>query len=187
MDSDRTKSFLIGLLKAGGIVTVLLLAPGAAPLLKSFIKNERLDKRDFNRVIKRLKNRGLIDIKSKNGQIIIKLEPIGKTRAIEYSLDEMMITKPKKWDKKWRVVTFDIPETKKTARGVFKEKLDNLGFVQLQKSIYVHPYPCEEEIRYICSVYGLGQYVKFILADRVDGQTPLLNRYNLVPAKSYSV
>ena len=182
MDSDRTKSFLVGLFKAGGIVTVILLAPGAAPILKPFTKNKQLDKRDFNRVIKRLKDRGLIDIKSKDEQIVIKLKPTGKARAIKYALDEMVITKPKKWDKKWRVVTFDIPETKKTARNIFKEKLDNLGFVQLQKSIYVHPYPCEEEIRYICSVYELNQYVKFILADRVDGQTALLNRYKLVPA-----
>jgi DNA-binding transcriptional regulator PaaX len=181
MASDRTKSILVSLLKAGGIITFTVLAPGASVLLEGFTRNKKIDKREFSRTLKRLENNKLVSVSNKNGQMTVGLRAIGRQKAIEYELDGMVIPTPKKWDKKWRVVIFDIPEKKRSARYYLKDKLDNLGFIQLQKSTYIYPFSCEDQIRCICSVYGVSKYVKFIVADQIDGQDHLESIYNLVP------
>ena len=75
--------------------------------------------------------------------------------------------KTKKWDKKWRIVIFDIPSEFHKNRIYLRKKLLNLGFFPLQKSVYVYPYPCEEELGYICQKLKIGDYVDIIQADTV--------------------
>ena len=72
-----------------------------------------------------------------------------------------------KWDKKWRIVIFDIPEELHKNRNQFRAKLKNLGFYMLQKSVFVIPYPCEKELGYICRNLKIGDYVDVILAESV--------------------
>jgi DNA-binding transcriptional regulator PaaX len=49
-------------------------------------------------------------------------------------VEEVKLKKPEKWDKKWRIVIFDIPNKKKPARNTLTEKLKKLGFYHLQKA-----------------------------------------------------
>lgn len=72
-----------------------------------------------------------------------------------------------KWDNKWRVVIFDIPEELHTKRNQLRTKLKNLGFYMLQKSIFVIPYPCEDELIDICKKLKVGNYVDIITADSI--------------------
>src|SRR3990167_10881901 len=53
----------------------------------------------------------LIDMKeNKDGSIKMILTEKGKKRIVLYNFEQMVILKPKRWDKKWRIITFDIPE-----------------------------------------------------------------------------
>ena len=79
----------------------------------------------------------------------------GEKKALRFKLDDMKIKKPKKWDKQWRIVIFDIPEKFKTAREALRGKLKNIGFVELQKSVFAHPFECEDEINFIVEVFQI--------------------------------
>lgn len=72
-----------------------------------------------------------------------------------------------KWDKKWRVVIFDIPRELDKERGKFRRKLRWLGFAMLQESVFVFPYPCEEEISDLTRDLGVGDYVDVITAESI--------------------
>jgi len=180
MNYGRSKDLLIEILKAGGVLSVVFIFPGIAPALRPYIKNNKFDKRDFNRTTRRLRENNLIETKENENGVTLYLNKLGKKKALEYSLDKMKITKPMKWDKKWRIVIFDIPENKKLARNVLKRKLDELDFKLLQKSIYVHPFPCENEIEFIRSIYGVRPFVKIIVADSIEEQDRLEKYYHLV-------
>jgi len=65
----------------------------------------------------------------------------------------------KRWDHLWRLVAFDVPETKKYFRDAFRQDLINYGFFPLQKSIYITPFACEEEIRELARKHRVGQHV----------------------------
>ncbi len=54
-----------------------------------------------------------------------------------------------------------------------------LNFQQLQKSAYVHPYPCEDEIEFIRSVYEVRQYVTVMLAEKIENDGHLRAYFEL--------
>lgn len=83
----------------------------------------------------------------------------------------------KKWDSKWRIVIFDIPQELHYARIKFGRKLKNLGFFMLQKSVFVFPYPCTEELGNICADMEISDYVDVIVAEDVGFKADELKKH----------
>ena len=92
----------------------------------------------------------------------------------------MAIRKPRRWDGYWRIVIFDIPEKRRRGREALRNKLKQLGFYQLQKSCFVHPFDCKSEIDFVSELFEVSPYVNFILAKEIEGQTLLRKRFGLV-------
>lgn len=124
--------------------------------LKKAIQNYQKRKK-FIHSFNYLKKRGLIEIQKVGHDIAISLTEEGKKLAGKYQIDDLEISKPKKWDKKWRIVIFDIPNSKGVLRNIFRKKLKEFGFYSLQKSTWVYPYPCQEEIRFLREFLGLDR------------------------------
>ena len=173
---DITKKLLIWILASGGIVVLSLLAPQLPyQLLKSYLRH----KSNLQKRLDDLEKRGWIKVEKQGNEVIVKLVKKGKLQIQKYQIDDLKIEKPEKWDGKWRIVIFDIPDKKKLAREVLRNKLNELGFRSLQKSVFVLPYPCKKEIEVIKSVYEIWPYVNFITADEIDNQKKLINKFNL--------
>ena len=83
----------------------------------------------------------------------------------------------KKWDRKWRIVIFDIPEELHKNRNSFRAKIKNLGFYMLQRSVFVFPYPCEEELNELCSRLNISDYVDVIRADSIGFKEKEIKKY----------
>jgi DNA-binding transcriptional regulator PaaX len=115
-----------------------------------------------------------------DGTITIILTDKGKQKALTYDFGKMEIKKPQKWDKKWRVVLFDIPENRKKIRDALRYHLKNLGFYEFQKSVFVHPYDCKDEIDYLIEFYDIRRFVRFIIADSLDNELHLKKHFNLL-------
>ena len=114
-----------------------------------------------------------------DGSLTIVLTENGKRKALTYQIDEMKIKKAQKWDKRWRIVLFDIPEKKKKIREAIRHHLKNLDFFEYQKSVFVQPYDCKNEIEYIIEFYNIRKYVRFIIADSLDNELHLINHFKL--------
>ncbi len=116
----------------------------------------------LKRVIYEFRHERLVDFQEKpDGSIRIILTKEGKQHALEYNIDEMKIKKPSVWDRKWRMVFFDIPEKKRKARDALRNKLHELGFYELQKSVLVYPYPCQDEIDFIVEFFEIRPCVRY--------------------------
>ena len=83
------------------------------------------------------------------------------------------------WDGKWRTVIFDIPEKLKSARNALRDKLKEVGFHELQKSVFVFPYECKDEIDFIIEFFNLRQYVRYGIFDFIDNDLHLRKTFNL--------
>ena len=84
-------------------------------------------------------------------------------------IDDLKIKKPKKWDKKWRLVAFDISQSKKIYREAFRGKLKDLGFISFQKSIWISPYNCKDEINLLIDFFDFSNNeIRLIVADHVS-------------------
>ena len=85
-----------------------------------------------------------------------------------FQIDDLKIKKPKKWDRKWRVLIFDIAQLKKIYREALRGKLKVLGFYQLQKSVWVHPFDCKAEIKMLKDFFGLSdREIRLIVAENI--------------------
>lgn len=141
-------------------------------------ENKFLNSQELSQVLYYLKKRKLIDIREKNSKTIIILTEKGKKRKLRYDFNYMEIPKPKTWDKKWRLLMFDIPEKRKTAREALRRKLKDLGFFQFQKSVWIYPYPCENEIDFIAECFSIGQYLTLLTVQITDDK-PLRTTFGL--------
>ena|SRR3989344_4680130 len=101
--------------------------------------------------------------KKNNGYVFTKkgVKWAKKTRLKNLKL------KNKKWDGKWRVVIFDIPKELNKNRDRIRNRLKMLGFYMMQKSVFVMPYSCEEELKELCQENGVVDYVDLIIADSI--------------------
>lgn len=166
-------------LAAVGVVTVAVALPGLAAAFAPFMKSRRLNKDQVNRTLRTLEHNRLISITEEAGKTVIKLTKNGREKLLKYKLADMKMTKPGKWDRKWRLVIFDIPEDFKTNRTVFVYKLKELGFLPLQKSVWAWPYECEDEIDFLKEIYEIRPYVRVARADYLDIQADLIKKFNL--------
>ncbi len=117
----------------------------------------------------RLKREGYIDFNINNHQLYINLTDEGRKKAGRFQIDALEIKKPAKWDKKWRVVIFDIPDLNRIKREAFRGKLREIGFYQLQKSVWINPYDCRDEIELLREFFGLDEkQVRLIVADDIE-------------------
>jgi len=100
-------------------------------------------------------------------KISVKLTNRGKERVIKFSFDLLEIKKPEKWDGKWRIIIFDIPNKYKQAREALRCKIKELGLRQLQKSVWIYPYDCEDEILFVAEAFEVQKYIEIITAERL--------------------
>jgi len=169
---------------------IILSSPiGARSFLRELNKYI-LDKDDRNKKIKSfkttqlsqalylLKKRKIINIKKLGEKTIVELTEKGKKRKLQYDLDNLIISKREKWDKKWRFLMFDIPESKKSAREALRGKLKKLGFFQFQKSVWIFPYPCAEEVDFISEVFAIAPYIN-LLTVQLEEDEPLRLKFKL--------
>ena len=106
------------------------------------------------RIVGEFYNYRLVDYKEdKDGFVKIILTKEGEKKALKFKLDEMEIKKTGEMGRRMADCYFDIPERFKKAREALRMKLKELGFLELQKSVLVLPYECEDEIDFIVEVF----------------------------------
>lgn len=168
-----------------GVLVLVAAAPGALYIAKAFPRHrERFPKeskpKSMARSIRGLQKNKFLTIKEKSGKIELKLTKKGKLKFKEIQLGKLRIAKPSHWDKKWRVVIFDIPdESFKRDRDVLRAKLKEWEFYPLQKSVWVCPWPCEDEIQLVAELYGIAPYMNIIVAEKIVGDISLRKHFGV--------
>jgi len=144
----------------GGLFLILSSPAGTRRLLKQIPKElKRYKKLQLRRSLAYLKTQNKIQYAEKrDGTIIVQITKNGQSYLKKFDFDNLTLEKPEKWDKKWHLVIFDIPEKKKLAREALREKLKDLGLIKLQDSVWVTPLPCEQEINLIKNVFNLSDF-----------------------------
>ena len=131
---------------------------------KKKYEKERNRKR-FTWLIYRLKQEGYLKtLKIKNNSAIL-ITPKGLDRVFKTKL-KLIERKPRK-DGKWQMVLFDIPETKRRSRDLFRVALRYLGYQKLQKSIWVCQYDVLKETKDLIKRYNLKEYVELLLIQKI--------------------
>jgi DNA-binding transcriptional regulator PaaX len=190
MNKDvKTSAIIDGLLRfavGGGVLATIIVMPNMANVLSKpvFAYFDKLDKRqrerEFQRILYYMKQQGLIAATSKGYEHGLVITKKGKERLHRKEFDSLVIKRPKNWDKQWRLVFFDIPEEHRSGRRQLMNKLKTLGFMQLQRSVWVYPFPCRAEIELVTTMYEVQKYVSYVEATGIDSEHLLKKRFKSI-------
>jgi DNA-binding transcriptional regulator PaaX len=180
MSKLRYKSLgkeILRALATGAALYIVLGSPAGTRRILYGIKREWKKKLALQ-ALDRLQRRKLIDYRfNKNGEMYVVLTNAGKEKVRQFYFDELTPQKPKRWDKKWRIILSDIPERHKKARDALRRKYHEWGFYLLQKSVYVYPYPCEDEIAIIRDIFHVPTASLFIVETNSVGNQRILKKH----------
>lgn len=124
-----------------------------------------------------LKRNGYLAVKKRDNKSFYHLTPKGKLEFLkDLHLEKIFKTK---WDGRWRVVIFDVPESQRQKRDYLRKELRQLKFVQLQHSVYITPYPVTGELDQILSDWGLRSCFRFLTVMEIDGEEALKKEFGL--------
>lgn len=124
----------------------------------------------------RLKKGGFIKFSDKDQFV---LTDKGRGLLVKFDIDSMTLPDfdPKKWDGIWRVLIFDIPELTRAVRNLFRDKIQELRFYTLQKSVYVVPSECEKEITELAYLLKIRNGVDIIHASKLGRKELAVRRF----------
>jgi len=171
------QKIILNSVAAAGILAVGFVAPNVIGAMAKFgliptKRSSEVIKRSWNRLIAR----GFL-VRSEN-----HLKLTSKGQAYLFLVGSLGIKKPKRWDKKWRVLIFDIPERRKRIRTALRRTLNSLGLVRLQDSVWVYPYDCEDVIALLKIGYHIGKDLLYLIVESMENDKALRNHFALPPA-----
>lgn len=177
---------LVDTLAVGSLAGATLLAPNAVGVIgRVYLRHQtkRQREREMQSILRYMKRQELIDIVEDGGTVTITMTVKGELRRSKFQFENMRIAAPDHWDGKWRIVMFDVPEKYRMARRVLSEKLRDTGFRLLQKSAWVHPFDCREQIELIKYCYPeIAPFVILLEVDNIDTHNELVKSFkNILP------
>ncbi|MBI3103418.1 hypothetical protein HYZ05_00600 [Candidatus Daviesbacteria bacterium] len=170
--ADVLKLVGIGVFVAGSLVM-----PNLPLALKPFLDRQRKNEyrvwKRFNvpylkRTLNRLEKQKLVEITEENNLQVVKITEGGKRRILKMAIDELAVEKPKIWDGRWTLVSYDLPSKIKNQRKILLEYLTAWGFYPLQESVFLHAYPCQKQIDFLRAYLGIGKYVRLFTVSKIE-------------------
>jgi phenylacetic acid degradation operon negative regulatory protein len=137
-------------------------------LLKEFGHNEQVVRVSVSRMMKN----GLLQSEKKGNKSYYSLTPRGVSRVDEAARRIYKLTSHE-WDKKWRVIMYNIPEEKRQIRDELRKELMWIGFGSLSNGCWVSPNNFKKEINLLISKYEIEEYVHLFLSEYVGPQSNL--------------
>lgn len=84
-----------------------------------------------------------------------------------------------KWDGAWRILLFDIPENKRKYRDYLRKILKRVGFKELQRSIWIYPYPVPQFLKELVFHHDICKHARLITTDSLESDEDLRKIFNI--------
>src|SRR6185436_2317872 len=148
----------------GGVVLIAATVPNATQLLRFFPQYKKGAKFNYQAksALGRLAAKGYVEFIEKKGRKFAQITELGE-RALEGQAQKPRIRK--RWDRRWRVVIFDIPERRRSTRTRFRRYVEEYGFMRLQDSVWVYPYDCEDLVALMKTDLRIGADVLYMIVE----------------------
>jgi DNA-binding transcriptional regulator PaaX len=164
-----------------GVALVATIVPNALIAMANVpsIKRAHLKAR-YKTALGRLAAQGYIEFKKRNEKSYACITEEGR-RKLAFTLEKEKLTQHQKrrWNGRWRVIIFDVPERRRKTRDRLRLMMQELGFVRLQDSVWVFPYDCEEFISLLKAELKIGSAVLYMVVEEMENDTYLREHFRL--------
>jgi len=182
LKKDNLQRAILGSVAAVGLLSVAMMAPNAVKMFNLFGGTASLSfdhKQRMKRSLNSLIRKELLEFITEDGKKYLRLTPRGEKKLAILSLNNFQIKKPKKWDGKYRVIIFDIKETRRTDRERWRVFLRQIGFMRLQHSVWVFPYDCEDVILMLKTHLHIGKDILYMIVDDIEYDKKIREYFDL--------
>ncbi|MBA3733114.1 hypothetical protein H0W91_01925 [Patescibacteria group bacterium] len=164
------KKIILRTVATTGIIGVSLIAPGVLVAMKKLGLLEKGRQKEF---INASRNRLIIAGFLEYHNNMLRITKKGETYLLRENLYDNLKNNKKKWDGKWRVLIFDIPEGKKAIREHIRYTLISIGFMRLQDSVWIYPYDCEDLITLLKADLKIGKDILYMIVEALEYDKPV--------------
>ena len=170
---------ILGTIAVSGILLVSVAVPAVVKVLSMTSIGKRLNERVLS-ALTRLARNGLITFEERGSKRFARITAKGRA-ALQLQQHQMLLqtTRKRRWDRRYRLVIFDIAEAKRTIRIRLREMMRAAGFLRLQDSVWVYPYDCEDFVALLKADLRLGREVLYIIAEKIENDGWLRQEFNL--------
>ncbi len=162
-----------------GFIAVAAIAPNTFQLLGRSGALARL-KYQTKGVLTRLRMKGEIEFEERDGKRCVRLTERGEEMlALEQQRMGLANAKPRKWDHRYRLVMFDVPERRKKIRERLRFEMREIGFLRIQDSAWVYPYDCEEFIALLKADLHIGKDVLYAVVEEIENDGWIRKHFDL--------
>ncbi len=163
-------------------LTELLIIPGESRyeyICRLEGRPKELPRHRIYQEMKRMKQRGWIIEAEKRGKKFIALSEKGQLEVLYRRITESAVSKKSRWDGKWRLAIFDIPERGRHERDAIRFTLRSVGFQQLQKSVYIYPFEIPIDVIEYLKAAKLVEFIQFARVDKIDDDRRIQKMFKL--------
>lgn len=114
-------------------------------------------------VLAKLKKLGWAQKLEKSSEVYYQITPKGE-KEFDNILKPLRATGT--WDGRWRLVMFDIPETKRDVRDRLRRSLEKLGLGILQASVWISPHDIQKEVAELGRKLNIESSLRFFEVTR---------------------
>jgi len=155
---------------------------GAAPIGIPGIgqRNKYRFKHQVKSTLSRLVQKGYVVFESREDKRYARITLAGE-RALKYmeQRSALLLHKKKRWDKRWRVVIFDIPERRRGTRDRLRIVMCEGGFYRLQDSVWLYPHNCEDFIALLKADLKIGNAVLYMVVEQIENDSIIKEHFSL--------
>lgn len=143
-------------------------------------RNKYRFKHQVKTALSRLAQKGYIAFHEEKGMRYARITESGK-KLLEYEEQKaaLQLKRGKRWDKRWRIVIFDIPEIRRNVRDQLREVMRDAGFYHLQDSVWLYPHDCEDFIALLKADLKIGNAVLYLIVEKIENEKHLKEHFGL--------
>ena len=172
----NVQAIVMSTIGIAGILGIAAVAPNVLGAMgKLGLVPGKRQKEVINRARDRLVQKGFL----KREGVFLKITPKGESFLRLMEAREYKISAPSRWDKKWRVLIFDIPEYRKGMRDKVRRTLRLIGFKRLQDSVWAYPFDCEDLIALLKADFKIGKDMLYMIVEELEGDRHLRAHFGL--------
>ena len=173
---NQLKTIILSTVQTAGLIGIAVAAPNVlGAMAKLGLIPSSRQREVVNRSCDKLVRAGLMEWKNKK----LRLTEKGKAALRSLRLRDYQIQKPRRWDRKWRVLIFDIPEYRKGLREKVRRTLIAIGFERVQDSVWAYPYDCEDLVELLKADFRVGHDILYMIVDVLQGDKSLRQKFGL--------
>lgn len=161
-----------------GLLAVGVVAGNLVQLLDHVPNKYRL-KNQAKGVLSRLAAEGYIVLETKGGKAYARITESGRRALLLRGEWLAQRATKKRWDRRWRVIIFDIPERRRKVRDDLRTMMRRFGFYRLQDSVWVYPHDCEDVISLAKAELKTGFSVLYLIVEKMEGDRYLKQHYGI--------